>query len=116
MTKDNSEVTTQQGILSQLRPLRVLLILAAIITMLGKPAVGTPVAYTGWEMVSTLLLPVLAPLFFMLLMLDALMSRVWMSEAQGAEWKRLRLVFRVDLIVGLVLLLYWLPYFIALSR
>jgi len=49
-------------------------------------------------------------------MLDALMSRVWMSEAEGDEWKRLRLVFRVDLIVGLVLLAYWLPYFISLGR
>lgn len=108
--------TQEQGILGQLRPLRAALILGAIITILGKPAAGTAVAYTGWEMVSTLLLPVLAPLIFMLLMLDALMSRVWMSEAEGEEWKRLRLVFRVDLIVGLVLLAYWLPYFISLGR
>ena len=62
------------------------------------------------------ILPVLAPMVFMVLMLDALMSRVWMSEAEGPEWKRLRLVLRVDLIVGLVLLAYWLPYFIALGR
>ena len=115
MTKEDSAVTTEQGILSQIRPLRAVLILGAIITILGKPAPGTPVAYAGWEMVSSLLLPVVAPLIFMLLMLDALMSRVWMSEAEGAEWKRLRLVFRVDIIVGLVLLAYWLPYFIALG-
>ena len=108
--------TQEQGILGQLRPLRAVLILGAIITILGKPVAGTPVAYTGWEMVSSLLLPVLAPLIFMLLMLDALMSRVWMSEAEGDEWKRLRLVFRVDMIVGLVLLAYWLPYFSALGR
>ena len=116
MTKEDSAETTEQGILGQLRPLRAVLILGAIITILGKPAAGTPVAYAGWEMVSSLLIPVLAPLIFMLLMLDALMSRVWMSEAEGVEWKRLRLVFRVDLIVGLVLLAYWLPYFIALGR
>ena len=108
--------TPEQGILGQLRPLRAILILGAIITILGKPAAGTQVAYAGWEMVSSLLLPVLAPLIFMLLMLDALMTRVWMSEAQGAEWKRLRLVFRVDIIVGLILLAYWLPYFLALGR
>ena len=108
--------TQEQGILGQLRPLRAVLILGAIITILGKPVAGIPVAYTGWEMVSSLLLPVLAPLIFMLLMLDALMSRVWMSEAEGDEWKRLRLVFRVDMIVGLVLLAYWLPYFSALGR
>lgn len=117
MTGGESGVATQeQGILGQLGPLRAALILGAIITILGKPAAGTMAVYTGWEMVSTLLLPVLAPLIFMLLMLDALMSRVWMSEAEGDEWKRLRLVFRVDLIVGLVLLAYWLPYFISLGR
>jgi len=52
----------------------------------------------------------------MLLMLDALMSRVWMSEAEGEERKRLRLVVRVDVIVGLLLLVYWIPFFIALGR
>ena len=54
----------EPGLLSQLRPLRAALILGAIITILGKPAAGTPVVYAGWEMVSTLLIPVLAPLFF----------------------------------------------------
>lgn len=108
--------TQEQGFLGQLRPLRAVLVLGAIIAILGKPAAGTPVAYAGWEMVSSLLIPVLAPLIFMLLMLDALMSRVWMSEAEGDEWKRLRLVFRVDMVVGLALLAYWLPYFIALGR
>ena len=66
-------------------------------------------------MVNTLLIPVLAPLIFMLLMLDALMSRVWMSEAAGDEKKRFQFIVRVDVIVGLLLLIYWLPFFIALS-
>ena len=106
----------QQGFLGQLRPLRAALILVAIITILAKPHAGAEIAYSGWEMVSTLLMPVFAPLIFMLLMLDALMSRVWMSEAEGDERSRLRLVMRVDLIVGLLLLVYWVPFFIALGR
>lgn len=105
-----------QGLLGQLRPLRAVLILAAIIAILARPEIGEPVVYSGWGMVKTLLIPVLAPLIFMLLMLDALMSRVWMSEAAGEEKKRLRLVVRVDVIVGLLLLVYWLPFFIALGR
>lgn len=105
-----------QGLLGQLRPLRAVLILAAIIAILGRPGIGEPVVYSGWGMVTTLLIPVLAPLIFMLLMLDALMGMVWMSEAAGEEKKRLRLVVRVDVIVGLLLLVYWLPFFIALSR
>lgn len=105
-----------QGLLAQLRPLRVVLILAGIVAILGRPEIGEPVVYSGWGVVTTLLIPVLAPILFMLLLLDALMSRVWMSEAQGEEKSRLRLVMRVDLIVGLLMLLSWLPFFIALSR
>lgn len=105
----------EQGFLEQLRPLRVVLLLAAIVAILGRPDIGEPVVYSGWGLVNTLLIPVLAPLVFMLLMLDALMSRVWMSEAEGEEKNRLRLVVRVDLIVGLLLLVYWLPFFIALG-
>jgi len=83
--------------------------------MVIRPEIGTPVAYSGWPMVSTLLMPILAPLFFMLLMLDALMSRVWMSEAQGMEYKRLRFVFRVDLLAAVLLLVFWLPFFSTLG-
>lgn len=98
-----------------LRPLRVVLVLGAVVTMILRPEIGTPVAYEGWAMARTLLAPVLAPLFFMVLMLDALMSRVWMSEVQGAERDRLRLVVRADLVTAILLLLVWLPYFIALT-
>lgn len=104
-----------QGFLEQLRPLRVVLLLAAIVAMLGRPDIGEPMVYSGWGLFNTLLIPVLAPLIFLLLMLDALMSRVWMSEADGKEKRRLRLVVRTDLIVGLLLLLSWLPFFIALG-
>jgi hypothetical protein len=74
------------------------------------------VAYEGWGIVSSLLAPVLAPLFFMVLMLDALMSRVWMSEAEGAERDRLQLVVRIDMTIGVLLLIAWLPLFIALTK
>lgn len=109
MTKQSS------NILKQLKPLRVVLILGALITLVLKPDIGTPVDYEGWGMVSTLLIPVLAPLFFMVLMLDALMSRVWMSEAQGEERKRLRMVVWIDLVIGVLMLIFWLPLFIDLA-
>ena len=103
------------NILVNLRPLRVVLILGAIVTMILRPEIGTPVAYEGWPIVRSLLAPVLAPLFFMVLMLDALMSKVWMSEAQGAERKRLQVVVRTDLVIGVLLLIVWLPFFIAIT-
>lgn len=98
-----------------LRPLRIVLLLGAITTMILRPEIGTPVAYEGWAIVRTLLAPVLAPLFFMVLMLDALMSRVWMSEAEGRERARLQMVVRVELIAAALLLIVWLPFFFSIS-
>ena len=101
--------------LIQLRPLRVALLLCVLFAIVIRPEIGTPMAYSGWPFVTTLLMPVLAPLFFMLLLLDALMSRVWMSEARGEERKRLRLVVNMDLLAALLLLVFWLPFFFTLG-
>ena len=98
----------------QLKPLRVALILAALLTIVLQPESGTTPEYHGWEMVSTLLVPVLAPLFFMLMILDALMASLWHSQTTGEEQLRYRRIRNTDLIVGGLLLLSWLPYFIAL--
>ncbi|MDZ7662146.1 hypothetical protein [Thiohalophilus sp.] len=100
--------------LIQLKPLRVVLILGALLTIVLQPERGASPEYHGWEMVSTLLVPVLAPLFFMLMMLDALMASLWHSQTSGEEQLRYRRIRNTDLVVGGLLLLSWLPYFIAL--
>ncbi len=115
-SEPSSKEPRSPGLLYRLRPLRVALILAALITILLRPEAGAELSYQGWAMVRTLLMPVLAPLFFMLLMLDALMTRVWLSGAGEEERLRLRLVVRADLLTGLLLLLVWLPFFIQLGR
>jgi len=114
--ESSSDAIPSRGLLHRLRPLRVALILGALITILLRPEAGTELSYEGWIMVRTLLAPVLAPLFFMLLMLDALMTRVWLSGAGEEERLRLRLVVRADLLTGLLLLLVWLPFFIQLGN
>jgi hypothetical protein len=105
-----------QNIFRKLRPLRIVLLLCVLVVMILRPEVGTPVAYEGIEIVNSLLAPVLAPIFFMLLLLDALMSRVWMSEAEGAEWDRLRLIVRIDLVMAVLLLIVWVPFFMAITE
>lgn len=99
----------------RLGALRVLLLICTLVVIVLAPAPGTRAVAEGWAFVPTLLAPVLAPLLLMLLMLDALMTRIFMSDAAGAERARLKYALTVDLAAAALLLIFWLPYFLALG-
>jgi len=101
---------------AELGLLRIVLFGFALVSMLLAPKPGTVPVASGWEMVSTLLAPVLAPLILMVLLLDVLMSRLFMVDKTGAERARLRKVLWIELVGSLVLFLYWLPYFLAMRQ
>lgn len=105
-------------LITALGPMRIALLLFALTTILLTPAPGTRVVLTGWEMVSTLLAPVLAPIIFMVLMLDALMSRIMMADGNASDTarERYRLVIWVELLTGAALMIAWLPIILALAR
>lgn len=103
-------------IVLQLGALRIGLLLLAILTMALRPEAGTKVIYEGWPMVPTLLVPALAPLVFLGLLLDAMMTRVLMSDKEGAERARLRRAVTADLLVALAQGLVWVPFFMALGK
>lgn len=96
--------------------LRIGLWLFALTVMILAPRPGTPAVYSGWELVPTLMAPVLAPILMQVLLLDALMSRVWMSAHTGAARERYRLILWINLGVTALTTLWWLPYFIAIAR
>jgi len=100
--------------MQQLGVLRVLLLACVVLAVAFAPAPGTPADYHGWQIARTVLLPVLAPMLLMLLLLDALMTRVFMSDAQHAERRRLRFLMLLNLTLAIGLTLYWLPYYKAL--
>ncbi|MFO7602772.1 MAG: hypothetical protein R6X06_03045 [Gammaproteobacteria bacterium] len=102
--------------LIEMKPLRIFLNAIAIVLILLRPELGTPMAYEGWGMVSTLLAPVIAPIIFMLLMLDSLMSRVFMAEKPPEVQAHFRRIMRISLLVGIALFVYWLPYFYYLAQ
>jgi hypothetical protein len=104
------------GLMRDLGALRVTLILGALAVMALAPAAGTPPVYAGWSLVPTLIAPTLAPMLFMVLMLDALMGRIMLGSAQGAERARYRRVVTVNLVLGIALALWWTPYFLAVMR
>lgn len=101
--------------LKHLGPLRGALSLAALVLIVFRPEVGAEVAHHGTAVVTTLLFPVLAPLIFLLLMLDALMTKVMIGPHQELR-EKFRHVMWTDLLLGLAMLLYWLPYFISLNQ
>jgi len=103
-----------RGLIQDLGFLRVALVVMALLVMAGAPKPGTPAILEGWGMWKTLLTPTLAPILFMVLMLDALMGRVLLGSAQGHERARYRRIVTVNLVSGIALLLWWLPYFLAL--
>ena len=94
--------------------LRAVLIALVILDMLASPRPGTAAIYSGWELVTTLILPVLAPILLQVLLLDALMGRVMMSGVKGTERARYRRIMVVNLMFSAALVLWWLPYFLKL--
>lgn len=102
-------------LLNWLGPLRVMLVLGTLAVMLLRPAPGTPPVYSGWGMLPTLVVPALVPLFFMVLLLDAIMGAVWLASSPG-ERRRYRTVIGVSLGMALLLVLWWWPYFGATLR
>ena len=105
-----------QNLIQQMGVLRVVLVSAAIVDILVAPNPGTPVVYAGWALVTTLIVPVLAPILLQVLLLDALMGRVLMSSNQGAERARYRRIMIVNLVIAAALVVGWAPYFMALGN
>lgn len=110
----NTDSKGFRGFVAKLGPLRLVLFCAALVLLVVVPTPGARAVYEGWGLVTSVLLPVLAPLMFMGLLLDALMTRIFAGEAEGAARSRLRTVSWINLAIAVVLLLRWLPYFTAL--
>ena len=100
--------------LARLGPMRIALVIMTVLDMALAPAPGTRAVYHGWPLVSTVLAPVFAPLMLMLLLLDALMARVFLSDAEGGDRARFRGIIALNLGLAAVLILYWIPYYSAL--
>ena len=104
-----------KSFLHDLRPMRVLLLLAVLISIVFRPAPGTEPIYEGWEVFSSLLVPVFSPILLMLLWLDSLIAKLWSTQTEGKEQKRYKMILRINLTLSLIFILVWVPYFKALG-
>jgi len=100
--------------LSDIGFLRSLLGLGALVVILFVPAPGTRVMLHGYEMINTLLFPTLAPLIFMVLLLDTLITRVMMIDSVGSATQRFRLIIWFDLALATLIAVRWYGFFAAL--
>ena len=107
---------TFAGFLAQLGVMRIVLGLLALVVLVSAPKPKTEAVFSGWEMWSTLVVPTLAPIIFMVLMLDALMSRVKMTSVKGEEYVLYRRFMIYNLVLGIALAVYSAPYYLALGR
>ena len=98
-----------------LGPLRLMLLSATLLMMILRPAPGADAIYEGWAVFPTLLFPALQPIVFMLLLLDAIMSRLLMTAAkQDSDVRRLQRALWTNLAVAGLLVLVWYSYFSTL--
>lgn len=105
-----------KSVLHNLRPMRVLLLLAVLVSMISRPMPGTEAVYEGWAVFDTLLVPVLTPILLMLLWLDSLIAKLWSTQTEGDEQKRYKMILKIDLILSIIFIAVWYPYFKALAE
>jgi hypothetical protein len=104
-----------KSLLAALGPLRSMLVGGILVLVLLRPWADGEMSYSGWSMVPTLIVPALVPILFFVLLLDMIMSRVFMVDAAGAERARFRRILWTEAGVLLILLVSWGSFFLALG-
>jgi len=94
--------------------LRLLLIGFVLIDTLARPRPGTTPDYESSHAMLQMMFTALAPILFMLLLLDAIMTLVYMTSMPVERKPVYRVILVTNLLLALAFFLYWWPYFRAL--
>lgn len=68
----------------------------------------------GWQVIPSLIAPVMAPILFVVILFDFVMSSVHAADNPGAQGARHRLLKRIQIAFIGLLLLYWVPFFMLM--
>ena len=96
-------------------PLRFMLQALAIIFIFLALSVGDTIYYSGWKMLPTLIVPALIPIIFFGMLLELLMSTVFMIDAEEPDTKaRFKQIIKTDVLIVAGILLFWVPVLVNL--
>ena len=101
--------------LFQIGPMRLLLLGIALTLAILAPGGDAHEVREGWALFTNVLVPALSPVVLMGLLLDALMSRVWMVDAEPAARARYRRILWLNLAACGALVLAFVPYLRSLA-
>ena len=62
-----------------------------------------------------LIAPVMAPVLIVVMLLDTIMAKVRAADDQTSSGDLYRIISRVDTVLIIVMLIFWVPFFISLN-
>ena len=93
--------------------LRVMMLIATLLSLSAIPFTNTDVRMEGLGLLPDVLVPVVSFILLFILLLDMLMSRVFMIEADTEKRKKFNQIFLLELLQIVLIISLWSPYFIA---
>jgi hypothetical protein len=96
--------------------LRISLLMLGVINAFLCPQPGTPISLDGMEVIPTLVAPAAAPIILMVILFDALMSKIRASDSTGEESKKFKTIMWAELAVVAFMVMAWLPYYLAIGK
>ena len=96
--------------------LRISLLAIGLINVFVSPEPGTSISHHGLEVIPTLVAPAAAPIIIMVILFDALMSKIRSSDSTGEESKKFKTIMWVELAVVIFMMMAWLPYYLAIGK
>ena len=95
--------------------LRAMLYAAAVLVIILSPTPGMRVDIEWPAVLTTMVVPALAPLIFMVIAFDLIMSRVVAKGSAEKSAPPLPKFFWIGVGLALIILIRWLPYLLSLS-
>jgi len=99
--------------LSDIGELRVVMLFTTLLSLSAIPFTNTDVRMDGWGLFPDVLVPVVSFILVFVLLLDMLMSRVYMIDADEEKRLRFKNIFLLELVQVMLLIGLWTPYFIS---
>lgn len=96
--------------------LRISLLAIGLINVFVRPEPGTSISHQGLEVIPTLVAPAAAPIIIMVILFDALMSKIRSSDSTGEESKKFKTIMWVELAVVIFMMMAWLPYYLQIGK